>query len=103
VLPAPRGVQLEECNASGTVTLDGPINTFFNSVNDCSGFHLRLLTFARKLNLVKRKESAPDTSRPAKFIESIMDLTESEVSLACNDSPCAQGVPFCSVEMRRQP
>jgi hypothetical protein len=76
------------------------MDTFLNGVHDRSGLGLCLLAFTRELNLVKCDEATADTSCSAEFIKSIVELAESELSLAGNNTHRAQSVPFGRVEMR---
>jgi hypothetical protein len=66
--------------------LNGPIDTFLNGVHDSSGLGLCLLAFARELNLVEEDEATADTSCFAKFVESVVELTKSELPLAGNNT-----------------
>jgi hypothetical protein len=66
---------------------NGPIDALLNSLYDCSGLGLRLLALTRKLNFVESKEAATDTLCSTEFVESVIELTESELSLAGNGTP----------------
>jgi hypothetical protein len=75
---------LEECITGDTITSDGFVDPVLDGLHDRSRFCLGPLAFARKLDIVKRDESATNASCPAEVVERILKLPKSKFLLAAD-------------------
>ena len=103
VLPTCGGIQLKQRGSSNTVASNGAINALLDSVHDRAGLCLCLLAFACKLNIVECDEATADTSCSVEFIKSIVELTEPKLSLAGDNTPRAQRIPFGRIKVGGEP